>query len=74
MIVILNLSVFEGSLLSNILILFIGKMASGREVTGVIISLVNAKGLQLGCARLLHETGVGGERESYVVSVLLGPC
>ena len=34
----------------------IRKMASGRRVPGVIRSLVNAKDLQLDCARVLHET------------------
>ena len=32
------------------------KVASGRRVAGAIRSLVNAKDLQLGCARVLHET------------------
>ena len=32
------------------------KVVSGRRVVGVIISLVNAKNLQLECARVLHET------------------
>ena len=32
------------------------KVASGRRVAGAIISLVNAKSLQLECARILHET------------------
>ena len=30
-------------------------MASGRRVAGVIRSLVNARDLQLECARVLHE-------------------
>ena len=32
------------------------KVASGRRVAGAIRSLVNAKDLQLECARVLHET------------------
>ena len=32
------------------------KVASGRRVAGVDKSLVNAWDLQLGCARVLHET------------------
>ena len=32
------------------------KVASGRRVTGDIRSLVNARDLQLNCARVLHET------------------
>ena len=32
------------------------KVASGRRITGVITSLVNARDLQLECARVLHET------------------
>ena len=31
-------------------------MASGRRVAGAIRSLVNARDLQLECARVLHET------------------
>ena len=31
-------------------------MANGRRVAGAIRSLVNARGLQLECARVLHET------------------
>ena len=31
------------------------KLASGRRVAGSIRSLVNARGLQLECARVLHE-------------------
>ena len=31
-------------------------MASGRRVAGAIRSLVNVKGLQLECARILHES------------------
>ena len=32
------------------------KVASGRRVAGTIRSLVNARDLQLECARVLHET------------------
>ena len=32
------------------------KVASGRRIAGVIRSLVNVRGLQLQCARVLHET------------------
>ena len=32
------------------------KVASGREVAGAIMFLVNAWDLQLECARVLHET------------------
>ena len=32
------------------------KMASGRRVAGTIRSLVNARDLQIGCARVLYET------------------
>ena len=32
------------------------KVASGRKVAGAIRSLVNARDLQLECARVLHET------------------
>ena len=32
------------------------KVASGRRVAGVIRSLVNARSLQLDCARVLHES------------------
>ena len=32
------------------------KVASGRRVAGAIKSLVNARDLQLECARVLHET------------------
>ena len=32
------------------------KVASGRRVAGAIRSLVNARDLQLQCARILHET------------------
>ena len=32
------------------------KVASGRRVSGASRSLVNTKGLQLECARVLHET------------------
>ena len=32
------------------------KVASGRRVAGAIRSLVNARDLQLECARVLHET------------------
>ena len=32
------------------------KVASGRRVAGAMRSLVNARGLQLECARVLHET------------------
>ena len=32
------------------------KVVSGRRVVGAIRSLVNASDLQLGCARVLHET------------------
>ena len=32
------------------------KVASGRRVAGAISSLVNAKSLQLECARVLHES------------------
>ena len=31
-------------------------MASGRRVAGVMRSLVNARDLQLECARVLHES------------------
>ena len=31
------------------------KIASGRKVASAIRSLVNARGLELGCARMLHE-------------------
>ena len=31
-------------------------MASGRRVAGAIRSLINAKDLQIECARVLHET------------------
>ena len=31
------------------------KVVSGRNIAGAIISLVNARGLQLECARVLHE-------------------
>ena len=31
-------------------------MASGKRVAGACRSLVNARGLQFGCARVLHET------------------
>ena len=31
-------------------------MASGRKVARTISSLVNARGLQLECARVLHES------------------
>ena len=31
-------------------------MASGRRVAGAIRSLANARGLQLECARVLHES------------------
>ena len=33
-----------------------GKVASGRRVSGVIRSIVNARDLQIECARVLHET------------------
>ena len=32
------------------------KMTSGRKVVGVIRSLVNARSLQLECAKVLHES------------------
>ena len=32
------------------------KVASGRRVEGAITSLVNARNLQLECARVLHES------------------
>ena len=32
------------------------KVASGRKVVGAIRSLVNARDLQLECARVMHET------------------
>ena len=32
------------------------KVAGGRRIAGEIMSLVNAKNLQLECARVLHET------------------
>ena len=32
------------------------KVVRGRRVAGAIRSLVNARGLQLECARVLHET------------------
>ena len=32
------------------------KVARGRRVAGAIRSLVNARGLQLECATVLHET------------------
>ena len=32
------------------------KVASGRRVAGAITSLVNARSLQLECARVLHES------------------
>ena len=32
------------------------KVASGRRVAGAIRTLVNARNLQLECARVLHET------------------
>ena len=32
------------------------KVAGGKRVAGAIRSLVNARDLQLGCARVLHET------------------
>ena len=32
------------------------KVASGRRIAGAIRSLVNARDLQLACARILHET------------------
>ena len=35
---------------------FSKKVVSGRRVVGAIMSLVNAKDLQLECARVLHET------------------
>ena len=35
---------------------FSRKVASGRRVAGAIRSLVNARDLQLECARVLHET------------------
>ena len=31
------------------------KVANGRKVAGAIKSLVNTRGLQLECSRLLHE-------------------
>ena len=34
---------------------YLRKVASGRKFAGVIRSLVNARGLQLKCARVLHE-------------------
>ena len=35
---------------------YIRKVASGRRVVGPIGSLVNARNMQLECARVLHET------------------
>ena len=34
-----------------------------RRVAGAIKSIVNARGLQLECARVLHETVLGKEKE-----------
>ena len=43
------------------------KAASGRKVSGAIRSLVNARGLQLECARILHETACSYDFDcSYV--------
>ena len=42
------------------------KIASGRRVAGAIKSLVNARDLQLECARVLHET--------LLVSVFMYGC